>query len=52
VARFGFIGGKVVEEEKVLAWRILLKSRHKGFIFPLFQWINSENTKTFVIEMK
>jgi hypothetical protein len=36
----GFSGEKVVEEAKVLSWRIL-KSRSKNFSFPLNLWIRN-----------
>jgi hypothetical protein len=36
----GFAREKVVEEAKVMSWRIL-KNRSKGFDFPLFQWITN-----------
>ncbi|MCH91293.1 hypothetical protein A2U01_0012219 [Trifolium medium] len=36
----GFAGEKVVEETKVMSWRIL-KNRHKHFNFPLYLWISN-----------
>ncbi|MCI14561.1 putative ribonuclease H protein [Trifolium medium] len=36
----GFDGEKVVEEAKVLSWRIL-KNHSKGFNFSLFWWITN-----------